>query len=110
MKTENKELMSIIEYQVKEFLKDYAHMKIASNGNSFGANARTLAKNIYDGLNNDLREETVYFGIELNTKARAWVVIKKYDYNMIYMSVRTSLEFTPDVRELEFRTYKNRII
>ena len=108
MKTKNKELMSLIEYQVEEFLKDYANMKITVNGNSF--NAKTLAKNIYDGLNNDLKEETVYFGIELNTKARAWVVIKKYDYNMIYMSVRTSLEFTPDVRELEFRTYKNRII
>ena len=108
MNTKNKELKSIIEYQVEEFLKDYANMKITTNGNSF--NAKTLAKNIYDGLNNDLREETVYFGIELNKKTRAWVVIKKYDYNMIYMSVRTSLEFTPDGRELEFRTYKNRII
>lgn len=108
MNTKNKELMSIIEYNVEEFLKDYANIKITANGNSF--NAKTLAKNIYNGLNNDLREETVYFSIEFNKKNRAWVIIKKCDYTMIYMSVRTSLEFTPDARELEFRTYKNRII
>ncbi len=108
MNNKNKELMTIIEYQVEEFLKDYANTKITTNGNSF--NAKTLVKNIYDGLNNDLKEETVYFGIEFDKNTHALVVIKKYDYTMIYMSVRTSLEFTPDARELKFRTYKNRLI
>ena len=105
----NNQLMSIIEYNVREFLDDYKNIKVKANGYTFNSN--TLASNIFHALDNDLRSDTVYFPVQFgNDGASSFVIIKKYDYNMVYFNVTPNLDTYPSARNIEFRTYKNRLI